>query len=59
LAGHVHSGNAKGEWGKLGPLNAYGITGNRTYPRAILYLHDAFGMGLPNSQFLAGLYCLD
>jgi len=51
--GHLHSGTPKGEFGHLGPLKAY-ITGNQDSPRAILYLHDAFGVTLPNNQLLAG-----
>ena len=53
--GHLHTGTAKGEWGTLGNLKAY-ITGNKASPRAILQLHDAFGVTLPNAPLLAGTF---
>jgi hypothetical protein len=53
LQGHLHEGKSNGRFGTLGNLKAY-ITGNESSPVALLFLHDAFGIKLPNNQLLAG-----
>jgi len=51
--GFLHAGDPEGHWEKLGPVDAY-VTGNLDSPRAVMYMHEAFGAQLPNSQLLAG-----
>jgi len=53
ILGFLHPGDPLGHWGMIGPVNSY-ITGNESSPRAIMYMHEAFGAQLPNSQLLAG-----
>ena len=55
LKGQLHEGTPLGTWSKIGALEAY-FTGDQSSSRAILLLHDAYGIQLRNTQLLADIY---
>jgi len=56
VEGHVHKGKATGTIEVIGGLNTYVAKAAHPNGKAVLFLHDAFGLPFINNQLLSDVY---